>query len=117
MACVSFINTSKLTATRVRFSWSFPNTNEYLVRTVSLDRKGTFLPDAEIHGWPDYAKWLAGHGHGGGYSDNCARWEIYNEEQRRAYSQVSHYSIRVTRVDFANGSTWPRLSDTSTPRM
>lgn len=105
-ACVSFKNTSGVTATRIRFDFPLSNQDGQVVDTARLDRKGTFSPNVEIHGWHDLAEWSSGQGHRG-YYDNCVRWKPDNEEERLAYSRLQHYSIRVVHIDFTDGTAWP----------
>ena len=104
-ACVSFKNTSSVTATQIRFDFPLFDGRKDVVGTAHLDRKGTFSPNVEIHGWHSAAAWVDGQGHRG-YYDNCVVRSV-SEEERLAYSHLHYYSIRIERIDYADGTTWP----------
>lgn len=72
LVCVSFKNTCSVTATRIRFDFPLEDKREHVVDAVHFDRKGTFLPNVEIHGWHNMAEWDSGQGHRG-YADNCVQ--------------------------------------------
>ena len=55
--CLSFKNTSSVAATRILFGFSLLNQNHETIDTGHLDRKGTFSPNVEIHGYHDVAEW------------------------------------------------------------
>ncbi|HEX3459241.1 MAG TPA: hypothetical protein VHR97_14935 [Candidatus Baltobacteraceae bacterium] len=56
-ACISFKNEGSLTATRLLVEFPIMNHDGERVATLTLDRRGTFSPNVEIHGWSDLAAW------------------------------------------------------------
>jgi hypothetical protein len=105
--CFSFKNTSSVTATRVLVALSLMNQNGQVVDSGHIDRKGTFSPNAEIHGWPSIAEWSSGQGHHG-YKDNCTKWAPDDQAQALAYPHVQSYNLHAERIEYADGTTWPQ---------
>ena len=108
--CISFKNTSSETATRIRWALQLMNQNDQVVDTGYLDRKGTFSPNVEIHAWHSVAEWASGQGHRD-YGNGCTAWAPDNEAQRLAYPYVRSYDVRVSLIVYADGTTWPSLSE------
>lgn len=111
--CLSFKNTSSVAATRILFGLSLLNYNHEAIDRGHLDRKGTFSPGIEIHGYHSVSEWSERVGPRG-YRDNCQPWNP-NAEPRalESYSQARYYSISVKRIDYADGTTWPRPEEAS----
>jgi hypothetical protein len=103
--CLSFKNASNVTVTRVLFALSLMDQNGHVVDTGHIDRKGTFSPNVEIHGWHSIAEWSSGQGHHG-YKDNCTKWSPDDQAQALAYPHVRSYNLHAERIDYADGTTW-----------
>jgi hypothetical protein len=112
--CVSFKNERDVTATRVLFALSLRDHNGEIVDTGKIDRKGTFSPNVEIHGWHSIEEYSTGQGPRS-YSDNCARWTPDNQAQAAAYPRVRSYTAYAERVEYADGATWTTSEGLSTP--
>jgi hypothetical protein len=111
--CVTFKNTSTVTATRVLFGLKLLDKDEHVVAAGDFDRKGEFAPNAEIRGHT-----IAQFENGSGTSDtgkNCTLWTPGNESQRLAYPHLQSYRIRVDRIEYADGTTWPGKSESPSP--
>jgi hypothetical protein len=104
--CFSFKNNSRVTATRVLFALSLMTQDGQTVDTGHLDRKGTFSPNVEIHGWHSMAEWSGGQGPHG-YKDNCIKWTPDDQTQASAYPHVRSYNLHAERIEYADGTTWP----------
>lgn len=102
--CVSFENTSKIAATRIEFEMYLFNHNKHVLDTGALDRKGTFSPNIGIHGYSSLGDWGQGNR---GYRDNCIGWRPYNGQERLDYTRVRYFSVKVKRIEYADGTTWP----------
>ncbi|HKU81467.1 MAG TPA: hypothetical protein VJP76_04780 [Candidatus Tumulicola sp.] len=105
-SCVSFKNTSDRVANQVRFEFELLNHNRHVVDTAHLDRKGTFSPDISIHGYYSLSDWGQGNR---GFRDNCIGWQPDDQQQRLHYARLRYFSVRVTRIEYADGTTWPSL--------
>lgn len=104
-SCISFKNTSEAVAKHVRFDFEVLNHNRHVVDTGYLDRKGTFSPNIGIHGYGGFSDWGQGNR---GYRDNCIGWRPYNGQERIDYAHLRYFSVRVTRIEYADGAAWPR---------
>lgn len=103
--CLSFKNAGGVTATRVLFAVSLMDQNGRVVDSGHIDRKGTFSPNVEIHGWQSIAEWSNGQGHHG-YKDNCTKWSPDGQSQALAYPHVRSYNLHAERIEYADGTTW-----------
>lgn len=111
--CLSFKNTGSVAATRILFGFALLNHNHEVIDTGQRDRKGTFSPDVEIHGYHDAAEWARRDGPRG-YLDNCVVWDPNSEPPpRESYLQARYYSISVKRIYYADGTTWPQPEEAS----
>jgi len=106
LSCITFKNTSSVTATRVVFNWPLGRNTEDTEDEGTLDRRGEFSPNVEIQGWHSVAERDSGQGHRD-YSENCVRWRPDNAAQARAYPYLRRYGISVKRVEYADGTTFP----------
>ena len=114
LSCITFKNTGIVTATRVVFYWSLGKNTEDIEDEGTLDRRGEFSPDVEIHGWHSVAERQSGQGHRD-YSKNCMGWKPDNAAQARAYPYLRRYGISIKRVEYADGTTWPPASPVPSP--
>ena len=72
VVCVSFKNVAAVAATHVVFKFSSREPRGRGLGDLELDRRGTFSPGVNIHGWGSLSDWQGGMGHRG-YNDNCTR--------------------------------------------
>lgn len=111
--CLSFKNTSSVAATQIFFGFSLLNYDREAIDRGHLDRKGTFSPNVEIHGYHNASEWAQRVGPRG-YRDNCVSWNPNAQPRAREdYSHARYYSITVKRIDYADGTTWPRAEEGS----
>jgi hypothetical protein len=105
-ACISFKNEGSLTATRLLVDFLLMNHAGSQVATLTLDRRGTFSPSVEIHGWKDLQSWQSGTNRG--YDENC----IGLKQGMAAFPLLSARTAtyRITRVEYANGTDWSPAS-------
>lgn len=113
--CLSFKNTAGVAATQVYFSFLILNRDHDVIDSGHLDRKGTFSPGVEIHGYHNVAEWAERVGPRA-YRDNCVSWDPEGEPRAlQSYLHGFYYTIRVKRIEYADGSTWPKAEETPAP--
>lgn len=105
-ACISFKNEGSLTATRILIEFLMMNHAGDRVATLTLDRRGTFSPNVEIHGWKDLASWQSGTHRG--YDENCTGLKQNVAAFPLLSARMATY--RVTRIEYANGTDWTPAS-------
>lgn len=105
--CLSFKNTGSVAATLVRFHFRLLDKMGDVVEQWRQDRKGTFSSNTDIHGYHSLSEWLQGSGHRG-YRDNCGGWHVENSREAEIYPTVRSATYSIERVDFADGTSWPR---------
>ena len=97
--CVTFVNASAKTISRVRVRFHYFDSANVDVGSDELDRKGSFAPGVSIEG-PKY-----GTAAGMKQIDNCARFKFPR-------SGIDTDVVSVESVEFADGTAWSR----QTPR-
>ncbi len=103
VVCISFKNEAALAATRVVFQFAILGRSGNDLGNLELDRHGTFSPGIGINGWPSLSEWQSGVGHKG-YGDNC---KVLNSGVAALPLLSAHAaSFEVTRVEYADGSSW-----------
>jgi hypothetical protein len=117
--CLSFKNTSNVTATRVLIALSLLDKDGQVIDRGHIDRKGTFSPNVAIEGWGSIAAWSSSGaglyvGHHG-YKDNCISWRPDDQTQAQAYPHVQSYNLHAQRIEYADGTVWPRPSESAAP--
>jgi len=101
-ACISFKNEGALTATRVLLEFLMMNHAGEQVAMLTLDRRGTFSPNVEIHGWKDLSAWQSGTNRG--YDENCTGLKQNVPAFPLLSARMATY--RIKRIEFANGTDW-----------
>lgn len=104
IVCVSFKNTGPKPASRVVFDFTLTGQRGRDLGSMQLDRRGEFSPNVDINGWGSLGEWQGGVGHRG-YGDNCTQLQ-----QGVAMAPLLHaagVTYHVTRVEFADGTSWP----------
>lgn len=96
VVCVSFKNEGSVAATRVLFKFHLMNREGVDLGDLTLDRRGTFAPGVNIHGWGSLADWQSGMGNRG-YNDNCTT--LSGGIARMPLLSVRYVTYRVTHVD------------------
>lgn len=113
--CFSFKNTAGVAATQIFFNFMLFNRHREVMDRGHLDRKGTFSPGIEIHGYHSAAEWAQRAGPRA-YRDNCVSWNPEGEPRAlESYSHGVYYTIRVKRIDYADGTTWPKAEESPAP--
>lgn len=91
--CVTFVNASTKTISRVRIRFHYFDASKADVGSDVLERKGSFAPGVFIEG-PTF-----GAAAGLKQIDNCARFRFPHEG-------IETDVVSVERVEFADGTTW-----------
>lgn len=112
--CLSFKNASSVTATRVLFVFTLADGGKRPVDSGEIDRKGTFSPNVEIHGWHSHAAWANGQGRRD-YTQNCMSWRPDNHAQALEYPYLRYFYVRVERIDYADGTAWTAPAGSPSP--
>lgn len=105
VVCVSFKNEAAVAATRVVFEFSIFGRSDEALDELELDRRGTFSPGIDINGWDSLSNWQSGIGHRG-YNENCK--VVNSSVAARSLLSARSITYRVTRIDYADGSSWTR---------
>lgn len=104
IACLSFKNTAPVAATHLLVDFPLFDQFGSNVGTLHLNRVGTFSSGIDIMSYGDFGAWSGGGGPRG-YADNCARLDVGVAAMPILTARFASY--RITRVDFADGTTWP----------
>jgi hypothetical protein len=110
LACVSFQNNAPKTATMVQFSFPIKDANGNTVATLLMDRKGTFSSGIGIHTWQSYADWK-NQSHRG-YEQNCVHRNT-GGVAAMPILEARFATYAVTRVEYADGTSWSSPGATS----
>jgi hypothetical protein len=105
IACLSFKNTAPVAAKHLLVDFPFFDQSGANVGTLHLNRVGTFSSGIEIMSYQDFSAWSGGGGPRG-YTDNCTRLDLAVAAMPILAARFASY--RVTRIDFADGTTWPK---------
>ena len=102
-ACVSFKNVGTVTVTRIVFEFPIIDRSDVRQGALTLDRRGTFSPGIDIHGWSSLEDWQKGGSHRG-YDENCTALtlNIASFPLRAAHFMT----YRIKRVEYADGASW-----------
>ncbi len=101
-ACLSFKNADSRTATRVVFQFPISDDAGAALAQLELDRRGTFSPGIDIHGWPSMANWQSSQNRG--YDENCASVSAGVPALPLLAAHFATY--RILRVEYADGTSW-----------
>ena len=101
-ACISFKNTDSRTATRVLFEFPISDDAGAALAQLELDRRGTFSPGIDIHGWGSMASWQSSQNRG--YDENCAGVSTAVPALPLLAARFATY--RILRVEYADGTSW-----------
>jgi hypothetical protein len=104
IVCVSFKNASSVVVRRVLFDFPLSGPRGRELGSMELDRRGEFSPGVDINGWSSLSAWQSGVGHRG-YGDNCSL--LQKGIAASPILQAATVTYRVTRVEYADGSSWP----------
>jgi len=101
-ACISFKNEGSVAATSIAFEFPLMNRNGEEVTALKFDRRGTFSPGIEIHGWKSLEAWQGGSNRG--YDENCTGTALGVAAFPLLSARMATY--RILRVEYADGSSW-----------
>ena len=113
-ACVSFKNVAPLAAVRVLFRFPLLNAGGDVVGALQLDRKGIFSPNVEIASYGSMSD-AQGFGSNRNFADNCTT--ITNGVAAVPILTARYATYRVTHVEYADGSVWPKAGASIKPRL
>jgi hypothetical protein len=102
-ACISFKNADSRTATRVLFQFPISDDAGAALAQLELDRRGTFSPGIDIHGWGSLASWQGGTGNRA-YSENCTG--VSTGVAALPLLAARFVTYRILRVEYADGTSW-----------
>jgi hypothetical protein len=101
-ACISFKNTDSRTATLVLFQFPISDDAGAVLAQLELDRRGTFSPGIDIHGWGSMANWQSSSNNR--YDESCTGVSTgFAALPLLAARFVTH---RILRVEYADGTSW-----------
>jgi hypothetical protein len=101
-ACISFRNTGARTATRILFEFPISDKAGAELGKMELDRRGTFSPGVNIHGWESMSAWQQGTNRS--YDENCTALNLQVAAIPLRSARVATY--RILRVEYADGTAW-----------
>jgi hypothetical protein len=111
-ACISFKNTDSRTATRVLFQFPISDDAGAALAQLELDRRGTFSPGIDIHGWPSMAGWQSSQNRG--YDENCTG--VSSGVPALPLLAARFATYRILRVEYADGTFWtPPAAEAPSP--
>ena len=101
-ACISFKNVNARTATRLLVEFPISDDAGAELGKLELDRRGTFSPNIDIHGWDTMNNWQKGNNRG--YDENCTG--ISSGMAALPLLAARFATYRILRVDYADGTSW-----------
>lgn len=108
IACISFRNVAPQAATRVVVDFFLLDANGQVLAPLTLDRRGTFSPNVDIHSYPGFEAWSGGTYNNRDYANGCTR--VDNGVAAIPILTARLATYHVARVEYADGTVWTSAS-------